>query len=211
MTNRHPDAPILSALLPMGRLFDQVYVESIVPCSSELRMEAQRVQTEFSDHAALLTIQGQIRRAHLIIADLTAKNPNVLYLIGYAHALAKRVILIAQHGEDLPFPQSDYPTLIYAGNTFELLKELRGSLQDPSATPRGVSSSNGYATTAATAREKFCSLFGDLLTEHGCEHPGGIHMENDKTIVIKNQEMDFALVAALSRRARELGIRLKFL
>src|SRR5688572_8723363 len=128
MADRNSAKPLLAALPPMGKLFDQVYFEAIVPCSIELGMDAQRVQTQFSDRDALQGVHDQIQQAHLIIADLTAKNPNVLYQIGYAHASGKKVILIAQHGEDLPFPPTDYPTLIYAGNITELFGQLRENL-----------------------------------------------------------------------------------
>ena len=203
--------PLLSALLPIGRLFDRVYSDAIVPCSAELGLEAQRVESEFSDRAALLKVHQQIRQARVVIADLTAKNPNILYGIGYAHAAEKRVILIAQHGEDLPFPRTDYPTLIYGGNTSELLKQLRENLPQAAASVPVGNSANGLGTAPVAARERFFSLFGELLAEHGCTHGGGIRMENEKTFVLENQEMDLALVQALARRARELGIRLKLL
>ena len=201
MASQNSTKPLLAALLPMGTLFDRVYTEAIVPCSTELGMEAQRVQAEFSDRHALSKVHDQIRQAQQIIADITARNPNVLYQIGYAHAADKRVILIAQHGEDLPFPRSNYPTLIYAGNISELRRQLRETVQP---TPPGVAflaPSNGHATAPEeNASDKFLSLFGDLLTEYGCQHRGGIHMENEKTFVLENQELELALVQALARR-----------
>ena len=41
-------------------------------------------------------VRVAISRANFIIADLTELNPNVIYEVGFAHALRKRVLLIAQ-------------------------------------------------------------------------------------------------------------------
>ena len=37
-------------------------------------------------------------RAKVVIAEITAPNQNVYYEIGFAHALNKPTILLAQHG-----------------------------------------------------------------------------------------------------------------
>jgi nucleoside 2-deoxyribosyltransferase len=42
-------------------------------------------------------------RADLIVADLTGRNPNVFYELGYAHALGKRTLLLTQKIDDVPF------------------------------------------------------------------------------------------------------------
>ncbi len=53
------------------------------------------------------TIRDQIwvgvRRAEVVVADITDHNPNVLYEIGLAHALGKHTILMAQDKTPLPF------------------------------------------------------------------------------------------------------------
>lgn len=44
-----------------------------------------------------------IREADYLIADLTGRNPNVFYELGYAQALGKKTILLTQDLEDVPF------------------------------------------------------------------------------------------------------------
>ena len=80
---------------------------------------------------------NQIAKADLIVADLTGRNPNVFYETGYAHALTKRVILLTQRAEDIPFDLKDYPHVIYDGKIFrlkpELEKRIRWFLANPEA------------------------------------------------------------------------------
>lgn len=44
-----------------------------------------------------------IRRADVVVADVTGGNPNVFYEIGLAHALGKEVIVLQQIATEVPF------------------------------------------------------------------------------------------------------------
>jgi hypothetical protein len=44
-----------------------------------------------------------IARAAVVIADLTAKNPNVTYEVGLCDIIGKEVILLSQTPNDVPF------------------------------------------------------------------------------------------------------------
>ena len=48
-------------------------------------------------------IKEQVRKARLIVADLTGKNPNVTNEVGMAIALNKKIILRSQTPDDVPF------------------------------------------------------------------------------------------------------------
>jgi hypothetical protein len=47
-------------------------------------------------------LQDQIQSADFIIADVTGANPNVLYEVGFAHALKKPLLLITQKLDSAP-------------------------------------------------------------------------------------------------------------
>jgi Domain of unknown function (DUF4062) len=47
-------------------------------------------------------LQDQIQNADFIIADVTGGNPNVLYEVGFAHALKKPVLPIVQKIDSAP-------------------------------------------------------------------------------------------------------------
>jgi tetratricopeptide (TPR) repeat protein len=54
-----------------------------------------------------------IYQSDLVIADLTGRNPNVMYELGLAHAAQKPVVMIAQHDTDVPFDLSHVRYLQY--------------------------------------------------------------------------------------------------
>jgi hypothetical protein len=49
-----------------------------------------------------------------IVADLTGANPNVYYELGIAHALNKKVILLTQEIDELPFDLRSYRVVSYS-------------------------------------------------------------------------------------------------
>ena len=49
----------------------------------------------------------------MIIAEITAPNQNVFYELGYAHALNKPTVLLAQRGKELPFDIRSYRVIFY--------------------------------------------------------------------------------------------------
>ena len=65
-------------------------------------------------------IQRKIEDANVVIAEITAPIQNVYYEVGYAHALNKPTILLAQRGRELPFDIRSYRVIFYddsmAGN-----------------------------------------------------------------------------------------------
>lgn len=148
---------------------------------------------------------SELVEADLVLAEVTGRNPHVLYFLGWAHALQKRTILLARYAEDFPFSSENLTPLIYARDLVYLREELARRIAGG-----GVPSDTASPSTA-DAREKFHQLFGDLLKKHGQDHRGIIEMENEKTFVLREQDLELALVQEMSRRARELGLRIKLL
>lgn len=68
-----------------------------------------------------------ILHSAIVIADITGRNPNVLYELGIAHTLGKKVILLTQNVKDIPFDLQHLRHIIY-NNTFTGGNELRNSL-----------------------------------------------------------------------------------
>jgi nucleoside 2-deoxyribosyltransferase len=59
-------------------------------------------------------IQGAIRKAEIIVADLTGTNPNVLFEVGMALGLRKPVLLLSQEPvKDVPFDLHAHQVAMY--------------------------------------------------------------------------------------------------
>lgn len=71
----------------------------------------------------------QISKADVIVADMTGRNPNVFYEVGYAHALDKFVLLLTQDSDDIPFDLKHRQHTVYGGKIELLRNELAKRLQ----------------------------------------------------------------------------------
>ncbi|MCK5059063.1 MAG: hypothetical protein KAT34_20615 [Candidatus Aminicenantes bacterium] len=58
-----------------------------------------------------------IATAHLVLAECTGRNPNVLYELGMAHSLGKRTVLLSQNAKDIPFDLQRFRFCIYEDNS----------------------------------------------------------------------------------------------
>jgi Nucleoside 2-deoxyribosyltransferase len=90
-----------------------------------------------SSEGILDRIFNQISKADVIVADMTGRNPNVFYEVGYAHALGKIVILLTQNTDDIPFDLKHRQHTVYGGKIEVLRKELAAKLQWAIAEARG--------------------------------------------------------------------------
>lgn len=74
-----------------------------------------------------------IETSHILIADITTRNPNVFYELGIAHALGQKVILMTQNKDDIPFDLLRFRHIIYEDNSdgYEVLRAgLEGALTE---------------------------------------------------------------------------------
>jgi hypothetical protein len=190
----------IAVILPAGKLFDRTF-EAIGATEQDLGpCEFSRISTDLSG-AKLKSAFTKLESANSIIADLTARNPNVMFLTGYARALKKPITFITQHAEDFPFDQSTAP-IVYGSDPNFLRTELVAQLSGQRSTPSGKGDD---------ARAKFLSIFGDLLQKHGHEHHGPILEDQPNVYILINQDMDLPLVQDIARRARELKLRVKLM
>jgi nucleoside 2-deoxyribosyltransferase len=85
-------------VMPFGdRNLDLVYEDAVKPVlEDQCGLRCIRGDDVFGSNVVMDDIMSGIVGADLVVADLTGKNPNVLYEVGIAHALEKRVLLLAQ-------------------------------------------------------------------------------------------------------------------
>jgi hypothetical protein len=91
-----------------------VYEDFVRPTLEDrCHLRPERGDDVFGSNVIMDDIAKSIRRASLIIADLTGRNPNVFYEVGIAHALNKQVLLMTQSIEDVPFDLRHRRALVY--------------------------------------------------------------------------------------------------
>ncbi|MGJ0534443.1 hypothetical protein [Methylocystis sp.] len=112
-------------LMPFDSKFDDVYRLGIRAAVEELGMKANRVDEQvFHKEGILERIYNQIGAADFIIADMTGKNPNVFYEVGYAHAKNKLCILLTSNAEDIPFDLKHHRHIVYGSSISGLKSRL---------------------------------------------------------------------------------------
>lgn len=75
---------------------------------------AERVDKISDDSTIDLKIINNIKKAELIIADLTFERPNCYYELGYARAIGKSIITIASKNTKLHFDVAHYDCIFFS-------------------------------------------------------------------------------------------------
>jgi hypothetical protein len=108
------DDPRIFVVMQFGEPYDSLHKEVIQPISEKLGFKAFRADDVFRPGVILQDIIRGIVESDVIVAEITPANPNVFYELGYAHALQKPTILLAnRQTEKLPFDISGYRVIFY--------------------------------------------------------------------------------------------------
>lgn len=103
-------------VMPFNTLFQTEYDKIIQPALQELNVRCIRGDEIYSKQRIVDDIWNSIRSCRFVLAELTGKNPNVLYEIGLAHAIGKPVIILTRNAEDVPFDLKALRYLFYDVN-----------------------------------------------------------------------------------------------
>jgi hypothetical protein len=112
--------PFVFVVMPFDKAFDDIYEFGIKGAAADAAAYAERTSEQMFDDSILDRVVNQISKADVVVADMTGRNPNVYYEVGYAHAIDKVTILITQSVKDIPFDLKDRPHLEYAGSASSL-------------------------------------------------------------------------------------------
>jgi nucleoside 2-deoxyribosyltransferase len=117
--------PFAFVLMPFEAAFDDIYKLGIQAVASECGVIAERVDEQTFSETMLERIYRQIEHADFIIADMTGRNPNVFYEVGYAHARGKLCTLLTQSVDDIPFDLLHHRHIVYNGSIQTLKTKLK--------------------------------------------------------------------------------------
>jgi hypothetical protein len=107
------DVPLCLMLAPFGGSWTGVY-ESVANALDGIGVAHSWVGAKadvggpFKDY-----IQDRLIEAEMVIADISDFNPNVMYELGFAHALKKPVLLVIRKGQPFPFDLMGHLVFVY--------------------------------------------------------------------------------------------------
>lgn len=108
-----PAKPRVFIVMQFGDPYDSLYSEVIKPVAEAMGLEAHRADDVYKPGIILQDIIRGILEADVVIAEITPVNANVFYELGYAHALDKPTILLAERGREMPFDIRSYRCIFY--------------------------------------------------------------------------------------------------
>lgn len=125
-------------LMPFDPSFDDIYKFGIKETCDKLGAYAERVDEQIFKERILDRIYNQISKADLIIADMTGRNPNVYYEVGYTHGIGKHVVLITKDAKDIPFDLKHFPHIVYDSSITKLKSALTTQVEYFLSKPPGA-------------------------------------------------------------------------
>lgn len=96
--------------------YHDLYEKVIRPVAKEVEYDARPSYKIYGPGAVLQDIQREIVASDVVIVDIspTEENENVFYELGYAHAMQKPTILLANKDRKLPFDISGFRVVFYS-------------------------------------------------------------------------------------------------
>jgi hypothetical protein len=100
----------------------------VMPFGQEWSVDVHRILAGACEAAGVRPVRGddlftptdilediwqEINAADFVIADITGRNPNVLYELGIAHTLAKPVLILSREAADIPIDLATRRVILY--------------------------------------------------------------------------------------------------
>ena len=120
---------ICFTIMPFGGWGDEYYETIFCPAIRAAGLEPHRADDLFRPSTIVNDIWAYTKRAKLLVADLTGKNPNVFYELGLAHAVAKPAILVAESMDEIPFDLRALRIIVYNKNAPDWGQLLRDKIE----------------------------------------------------------------------------------
>lgn len=120
--------PKAFVVMQFSSQYNEVYFEVIKKICEQEKIDVLRIDEESGPGLIIQDITRAIHESKIIIADISPVNANVFYEVGFAHALNKPTILIAEKETKLPFDVSSFRTLFYE-NTIGGKRKLEEGLK----------------------------------------------------------------------------------
>ena len=118
-------------IMPFSPEYDLVYRQLIKPAAETFGLKVLRADDIYSPGVITEQIRAAIHQSRICIADVSGKNPNVLYEVGIAHTLGKPTILLSQGAEQIPFDLVALRVVLYDMEKTQIAREnLVGTIKE---------------------------------------------------------------------------------
>lgn len=90
-------------IMPFEEKYKNVFSKHITNVCDKMKLKSLRADDMAGSTKIMEDVWSLIFNSKIIIADCTGKNSNVFYELGIAHTIGKKVIIITQNTDDIPF------------------------------------------------------------------------------------------------------------
>jgi tetratricopeptide (TPR) repeat protein len=196
-------------LMPFRDEFDDVYLvvrDAVAASSRDLRVDIECSRADEISRPGRISEQilESIKSADLIIADLTGNNPNVMYELGYAHALGRPAVILNQDVHQAPFDVKDFRQILY--DRGRLMKDCRPRIISAISDLFGSESLDDQASAAASVEggdHERSEVRAPSPLRPGSKLVALLQSLNLK-LQIANKKSDGKMAASLGKQVREL-------
>jgi hypothetical protein len=108
-----PATPRAFIVMQFSSPFNEIYSDVIEKACYDNGVKPIWADEIYGPGLIIADVAQEILRSKLIIADITPRNANVFFEVGYALALHKPTILLAEKTTELPFDLSAFRVLFY--------------------------------------------------------------------------------------------------
>ena len=116
--------------MPFDSLFQAQYTKVIRPAIQEAGLACVRGDEIYGQAEIVADIWSSLRTARIVVAELSGRNPNVMYEVGLAHAIGKPSILLTREQDDVPFDLRALRYLYYDVNNPSWGSDLQAQLTE---------------------------------------------------------------------------------
>lgn len=158
---------------PKGH-FDRVYKHIIEPACRLVGYEPIRADETSKTNVIIVDILKNILACDMAICDLSARNPNVFYELGFRQAFNKKTVLMKDEKTDRPFD-------ISAIRSFEYQSSLRIDLVNEAIEKLA----KALTETEAMAEEETNSLLKLLAIDSPAKLPESLKLSEDSSLILQ--------------------------
>lgn len=158
---------------PKGH-FDRVYKHIIEPACKLAGYEAIRADETSKTNVIIVDILKNILACDMAICDLSARNPNVFYELGFRQAFNKKTVLMKDEKTNRPFD-------ISAIRSFEYQSSLRIDLVNEAVEKLA----KALTETEAMEENDTNSLLKLLAIENPAKLPQSLKLSGDSSLILQ--------------------------